>query len=92
MIDTLRQWHWNLLHRVFGIPDRNHTAPGASLSTVLHSHPPVPAHGQRFAQPKQPTLQSQLERERQREPRVLKNWQRRIGDFFACQSEHRSES
>ncbi len=79
MIDTLRRWHWTLLHRVFGLPERDHTAP--------YSHPPVPAHGRHFTQPRQPSLQSQLERERQREPRVLKGWQRSIRNVFERQSD-----
>ena len=85
MLNTLRRWHWSLLHRVFGVPDRHHSEPRAPLSAVLHSHPPVPAHGQHFAQPHQPSLQSQVERERQRQPRILKGWQQAIGTAFERQ-------
>ena len=79
MLNTIRHWHWTLLHRVFGLPDHDHTEANAPLSAVLRSHPPVPAHGQHFAQPHQPGFQEQLQREMQREPRVLKGWQNRIG-------------
>ncbi|HLW01432.1 MAG TPA: hypothetical protein VKT82_22440 [Ktedonobacterales bacterium] len=91
MLNMLRHWHWTLLHRVFGLPDRNHTEPHAPLSALLRSHPEVPAHGQHFAQPNRPGLQSQLARERQRQPRILKSWQRSIGAAFERQSKHRSE-
>jgi hypothetical protein len=79
MLNTIRHWHWTLLHRVFGLPDHDHVEPGTPLSAVLHPHPPIPAHGKHFAQPKQPGFQEQLDREMQRQPLVLKSWQQRIG-------------
>jgi hypothetical protein len=82
MVNTLRQWHWNLLHRVFGLPDRDHTEPHAPLSAVLRAHRAVPAHGRHFAQPRKLSVQAQLQREMAREPRALKGWQRRIGGLF----------
>lgn len=85
MLQVLRQWHWTLLHRVFGLPDRNHTEPGAPLSVVLRSHPAVPAHRQHLAQPKQPSFQEQLDREMHRQPRILKSWQQAIGATFVRQ-------
>ena len=85
MLNTVRRWHWNLLHRVFGLPERDHRVGNASLSEVLHSHPPVPAHHRPHPRPHghTPNAQAQLERELQREPRILKNWQRSIGAMFA---------
>ncbi len=85
MIDKLRQWHWTLLHRVFGLPDRNHTEPHAFLSDVLHSHPAVPAHRQHLVLRNGQSLQAQINRERQRHPRILKSWQHAIGVTFERQ-------
>ncbi len=86
MLKAIRQWHRNLLHETWGLPEHE---PG--------KHPPVAAHGQRLAHPhlaqphlaqrhltspQNPSFQEQLEREMAREPQVLTEWQRRIGDLF----------
>ena len=81
MLKAIRQWHQNLLHETWGLPEHE---PG--------KHPPVAAHGQRLAQPHlaqrrltsrpNPSFQEQLEREKAHEPQVLAEWQRRIGDLF----------
>jgi|GEM_PF-1929362 hypothetical protein len=85
MFNALRRWHWTLLHRVFGLPDRNHTEPHAPLSAVLRSHPKVPAHGRHFAQRNNPGFRAQLKREMQRQPHVLKGWQKDIRNRIARQ-------
>jgi hypothetical protein len=80
MLNRVRRWHWNLLHRVFGLPDRDHQKPYAP------SHPPVAVHHahpiQQPAQQSAQNLHTQLERELQREPKVLKRWQHFIGSLF----------
>ncbi len=81
MLKSLRRWHWNLLHRTFGLPDHDHAEPQTPLSAALRSHPPVPAHHRRGSHGHTPDLQSQIEREWQREPRVLKGWQLIIRAF-----------
>ena len=85
MLNALRHWHWTLLHRVFGLPDRNHGEPHASLPAILHSHPAVPAHHHHFALKSGQTLRAQINRERQRHPRIMKSWQRAIGATFERQ-------
>lgn len=99
MLNVLRHWHWTLLHRVFGLPDRHHTEPHAPLSAILRSHPEVPAHRRPHIHGNTPSLQTQLEREQQHEPRILKSWQRSIGTAFERlgthaqpQREHHAES
>jgi hypothetical protein len=82
MLNTLRRWHWNLLHRVFGLPDHNHTEPHAPLSVILRSHPPVPAHDHHLAHRANLSLQAQRDREMRRQPVILKSWQQRIGAAF----------
>ena len=82
MLKMLRRWHWNLLHKTFGLSDHDHAEPHAPLSVVLRSHPPVPAHHHRGGHGHSPGSQSQIEREWQREPRVLKGWQRGIRSFI----------
>lgn len=83
MLDSIRRLHWTLLHRVFGLPERSHGGPHAPLSTVLRSHPVVPAHHRRSTGHRQHRLSSQLTREMQRAPRVLPHWQRSIAALFA---------
>ncbi|HEV2458481.1 MAG TPA: hypothetical protein VGS80_08955 [Ktedonobacterales bacterium] len=85
MFTWLRRWHWILLHRVFGLPDRDHTPPHAPLSVVLRSHPPVLAHNRHLRQGRTPSFQTQLARERQHHPRLLVGWQRGIGTLFERQ-------
>jgi hypothetical protein len=82
MMKLLRRWHWNLLHKTFGLPDHDHAEPTAPLSVILHSHPPVPAHHHRGGHGHSSSLQSQLEREMQRQPRILKGWQNGIHAFI----------
>ena len=60
MLSTLRRWHWNVLHRIWGIPERDHTRPGDTLSEMMHSHPPVPAHYRRHEPLHGATLHEQL--------------------------------
>ena len=87
MLKLLRRWNETLLHTILGIPYRDHAEPGAPLSVVLRSHPPVPAHHRHagsthhdgMVHEHSQSFQAQLERERRRQPRVLKGWQRRIG-------------
>lgn len=88
MLRRLRRWHWTLLHTVFGLPDRNHVEPHAPLSAILRSHPEVPAHRHRLVPRHSPSLSEQRERELQRQPRVLKRWQLRIGTLFG---QHRAD-
>lgn len=83
MLDTIRRWHWILLHRVLGLPDRDHGGPHASLSAILRSHPVVPAHHRRAGYRSHHSVSSQLAREMRRQPRMLRGWQRGIGDSFA---------
>ena len=81
MLKAIRQWHQNLLHETWGLPEHE---PG--------NHPPVAVHGQRLAQShlaqrrltsrQNPSFQEQLEREMAHEPQVLTEWQRCIGDLF----------
>ena len=90
MLKLLRDWNETLLHSILHIPHREHAEPGVPLSVVLRSHPPVPAHHRRVNPAHHPhiahehaqSFQAQLERERRREPRILKGWQRRIGAAF----------
>jgi hypothetical protein len=82
MLPTIRRWHWLLLHQILGIPDRDHARSDLSLSALLHSHPPVPAHHRRHEPLQGPSLQKQLTRERSRQTYILKGWQRRIGATF----------
>ena len=82
MLNSIRRWHWTLLHRAFGLPERRHGGPDASLSTVLRSHPVVPGHHRHSAGHSQRSLSSQLAREMRRKPRVLPSWQRSIAATF----------
>lgn len=82
MLNALRHWHWMLLHRVFGLPDLHRTEPHAPLSVVLRSHPAVAAHRRQVGKGSHLSLHAQRERERRREPRILKGWQRRIAALF----------
>ncbi|WIG60342.1 MAG: hypothetical protein OJF49_003090 [Ktedonobacterales bacterium] len=91
MLNVLRHWHWTLLHRVFGLPDHNHTQPHAPLSVILGSHPAVPAHRRHLVQRNHQSLQAQIERERERQPRILKSWQHRIGALLDRQGTSRQD-
>jgi hypothetical protein len=76
MLKAIRQWHQNLLHETWGLPEHE-----------SERHPRVAAHGQRLARRRltsrqNPSFQEQLEREMAHEPQVLTEWQRRIGDLF----------
>lgn len=88
MLKLLLAWNETLLHTILRIPHREHTEPGAPLSAILRSHPPVAVHRHlvplqhRTAHQEHASLQAQIERERQRQPRILKGWQRRIGAEF----------
>ena len=92
MLNVLRRWHWTLLHRILGLPDHDHTEPHAPLSAILRSHPLVPAHHRRRGQRSSQSLQSQLDRERQRQPRILKSWQSGIGAYLGRQLARRRSS
>jgi hypothetical protein len=90
MLKRLIEWNETLLHKMLRIPHHDHAEPGAPLSTILRSHPLVPAHHRHLSPVQHPDIRSavprsfqeQLERERRREPRVLTGWQRRIGALF----------
>lgn len=85
MLNFVRQWHWRFLHTTLGIPDQDHAEPHAPLAVTLRSHPEVTAHRHHHTHTN-PSLQSQLARERSRQPRVLKSWQLSIAALFERQA------
>lgn len=88
MLKLLRRWHWNLLHNVFGLADRDHTTP-------LAHHSMAPAHHRHANRLPSQSAQAQFEREMRREPTVLRNWQLSIRRFVTrrrAESDQRSES
>jgi hypothetical protein len=84
MLYHLRRWHWILLHRLFSLPDHDHTQPS------FRSHPPVPAHQHHTTQRHGRSFHGQLERELQRQPHIFPRWQRFIGNLvFRVSSDQR---
>ena len=93
MLNLFRRWHETLLHQVIGLPERHHTKP------YLRSHPVVPAHHGRVNPDAAQSLQMQVRREMQREPKILRGWQNQIrqvvergGSQSSAQRDPRAES
>jgi hypothetical protein len=90
---TLRyliEWNESRLRKVLRVSHHDHAAPGAPLSAIFRSHPPILAHHRQLAALPHPDIRAarprsfeeQLERERRRELHVLEGRRHRIGAQF----------